>query len=343
MHCFEQLKKRMDAVQESRRITLEGVKFAIVRIAKAKEEDKVGLELDLCRHVVKLYKGGDHFGNKWGYEQLQDAASGLEEQLGGEFPKAFVEEFAERIMFLLKSLCVIGQGIRGTENLLAINVRGDGSCFYQALFYGMLWACPDEVENIRSVHAFKVLIMERLFGRTTLNTDAARLREKERPETTPDKGKRREYRRRLLLFESLKGDFGGKVDSVNEQFSNSAWFKTDNTSCVDDAFDIQVLIFTRTTGNNASLLRSPGSDAQVEFTGQPVVLLLLSGNHFYILSRQPFVAMGLLRGDGDDPLNTGRGKRGLVVPASIKFEFMERGKIMPFLQMCMRCKKRLVL
>lgn len=321
----------MNAAQEDHQITLEGVKSEILRIAHASAERKNGYNVDFCKHVVNLYRERDAFGNEWRYEQLQSAVSDLQDQLD--------EDFAEEMMFLLKSLYVIGKGLiredaeRGSTRHLAINVRGDGSCFYQALFYSLLWACPGEMLEIRSVSELKRLVLVRLFGRKNVESNAAELRDKTRPEKTPDKEKRREYRRKLLLFESLVADFGGNVGGdVNTRFSNSAWFKTDNTPYMDEAFEIQVLIFTRTSANAASLLHSLDA-AETRFTGNPVVLLLLSDNHFYILSRQPFVESGLV------DVGNGKGMMGLAVPQSIEFEFMERESIMPILKMCMRCKK----
>ena len=316
----------MDAAPESRQIALEGVQQEILRIATLDESEQAGQQVNLGRLVVKLYWKGDDLGNAWDYEQLQSAVSGLADRLH--------KDFAKRMMFFLKSLYVIGKGIPGAgRRHLAINVRGDGSCFYQALFYGLLWAFPEEVEDISSVSAFKELILVRLFGWKIVRSQGDELRDKTMPEKTPNKEQRKEYRRKLLLFESLVADFGGNVGGdVNTRFSNSEWFKTDNTPYMDEAFKIQVLIFTRTSGNAASLLRPPDA-AETRFTGCPVVLLLLSDNHFYILSRQPFVGSGLV------DVGNGRGRMGLAVPQSIEFEFMERESIMPILKMCMRCKK----
>ena len=288
--------------------------------------------VDLMKFMAHLYRDEDEFGHTWTPSQLQDAVISVQEKTS--------EEFADDVGFFLDAVYTIGKGSNSTtEKHAAFNVLGDGSCFYQALFYGMLWTSAGELEHVHTIHDLKMLIMERLFRKKNVKDGGKRLQESVKSES--DRERRKAKRTQSSLLETLLEDFGmrklkkskrrgGKADWKSDNYE---WFKTDNAHYVGDALDIQILIYREDTGKTGkATLYEDYNTLTTKFTGKPLVCTLLSSGHFYVLSVQPFMQQGFVSEDG-------RGVEGKDIPKSIDFLYENKEKIMPYLNMCMLCNK----
>ena len=284
--------------------------------------------LHLMKFVAHLYRDGlRDYKKEWGYNEIQEFLNSME----GLSPK-----FKEEISWEMQAIYVIGKKTGDSHEHKAINTRPDGSCFYQALFYNMLWSCPGEIENIHTVHGLKRLIMIRLYGKKALRTNLKAKRDEleTRKKAGQTRRQMRELNRKINFFDGLKEHLGftkinGKVGSDNAKFYNTV-----NNGFIEQAFDIQVIIYNHVKGDGPGQAKlSRFCHKKVEtFTGRPVAIFLWIGRHFYVLSREPWITQGLM---GED----GFGVEGKIVPPTIKFSHFNGSSIMPYLSMCLMCNK----
>jgi hypothetical protein len=317
-------------------VALEGfkeqVKNAFKQQGRSVTERERGIQVDLMKSIVRLYRDANEYNHQWDYNELQWALESIKQDLD--------DDFFDNLIFFLEALYIIGKSSGSNKMHAAIDVRGDGLCFYQAFFYSLLWASPGDLEPVHTVHDVKMLIMTRLFGKKALENNAERLRAL--VQTGKTKEERAVLRRPVLLFETLLKDMGireisggSAAGAQQKKFvsSNGEWFKTDNAIAVGDAFDVQVLIYRQTSNGTASF--EWNRNEPTVFSGKPVMLFLLVPGHFNILSREPFVHKGLVT-------KAGMGVEGMEIPKTIQFVHLEvlgTRKSLPYLHMCLLCKK----
>ena len=281
--------------------------------------------LHLMKFVAHLYRDGKKdYNYEWGYDELQAFLNSME---------GLTPEFKEEISWQMRGIYVIGKKTGDTNQHKAINTIPDGTCFYQALFHNMLWSCPGEIENIHTVHGLKLLIMTRVYGKTALESDLKAKRDelKTRKDAGENRTQTSELSRNIHFFDNLKDDLGiakgnGKVVSYNEKFYNTV-----NNKYIEQAFDIQVIIY-EVTGPGQARLSHACHWGEMSFTGRPVAIFLLTNAHFYVISRGPWIAKGLMKEDGF-------GAEGEPVPKTIKFSYFNPENILPYLSMCLLCDK----
>jgi hypothetical protein len=107
------------------------------------------------------------------------------------------------------------------------------------------------------------------------------------------------------------------------------WFDTSNIEKVAHALNIQITLYVQKDVNEMKAYLNARDRL---FSGLPVVALLFRINHFLVISIKPFIADGLVGKDG-------RGLKGKDIPEFIDIVFIAREKSMPYLNMCMLCKK----
>ncbi len=311
--------------------------------------------------VASMYQDDNNYGMIWEPEALQAIVNSM------NIPNGFKEE----LRFYLEAVHTIGKGSKESkERHAAYDVKPDGSCFYQSLFYGLLWTSLKDLENIHTIHQLKLEIMGRLFSHRSYEEvmkdfdeeieeilKYPNLKEnvkKLRKERSKDSGKEKE------VLESITGELRSKLNRYYELISRkgvfetmpsdlgflhqnfdksdtSKWYRTDNTPFVGEAFGVQILIYTLQV-ENETLTRGTAKLAEynnnaTHFSGLPVICMLHNGVHFFIMDRQAFVTQGLVTEDG-------RGVKGKEIPQYVNFFYVKQlEKMMPYLNMCILCRK----
>jgi hypothetical protein len=289
--------------------------------------------VNLMKNIVSLYNTANDYNHAWTYTELQEGVMSM---------KGVEKKFQENICFYVEAVYKMGKNTgQDTENHAAINVRGDGSCFYQTLFYSLLWVRPDDVRAVNSVHELKMHIIRNMFGSKPFKDIEKRLEKalnEKKKDGRADRTEVNAARRDLLLFQDLTEGIGLVVKKKRsaperEEYStdNSKFFETSFTDHVADVFDIQILIYA-SAGIDGQATYLPCEKDHKTLNGLPVVLLLLKNAHFYVLSKEPFMAKGLLN-------ENGKGIAGKVIPQSIEFRHFKQENIMPYLNMCFLCKR----
>ena len=186
----------------------------------------------------------------------------------------------------------------------AINVRGDGSCFYQAMYYSLLWAVPlRQRTTYITLERMKKSVIDILFDDRTgeyQEQDDENVASKE-----------------LVSLNSHKLHRGWAEDILRT--GDRGWNANEEAvQLMAAALNVQILIYQAGTGKGAKLsMAFPAADG--EFTGAPVMMFLRTGTsfrtgHFYILGLYPLMA-GMTA--------DGRGIQGEKYQARVSFFFYD--------------------
>jgi hypothetical protein len=185
-----------------------------------------------------------------------------------------------------------------------------------------------------------MLILRMMYGDTQLDDIEKKLEKALNRKKNGDVERKKvaAARGRLLLFQDLTKGMGIAVKKKRsaperEEYStdNSKFFETSFTDHVADLFYIQILIYSSADIDGQATYLPCEKDHKT-LNGLPVVLLLLKNLHFYVLSKEPFMAKGLLN-------ENGKGIAGKDIPQSIEFRHFKQENIMPHINMCFLCKR----
>ena len=233
-----------------------------------------------------------------------------------------------RIRRLVQSLWMVrNDSVREPVRMhAAINVRGDGSCFYQAMYYSLLWVIPPNQRiTYTTLQRMKKHVIDVLFDSRT----------GEYLEQDPENIASRELvGLNLYTLDKMWAEDILRTDDRGWNANEEA------VQLMAAALNVQILIYQAGTDSVARLsMAFPAADG--EFTGAPIMMFLRTGTsfktgHFYILGLYP-----LMRGITSD----GRGIQGEKYSDRVSFFFYDRDHMtLPLLnaempQRCSRCAK----
>lgn len=240
--------------------------------------------------------------------------------------------------------------LRGAH--VALNVRGDGSCFYQALYYSMVLYHPEArtmlVERIPSLHGFKMMIYNKMYNEDgdfqywDFQLEAVQgfmgvcgtpmkelLREQGgmfdtyRIRATPENKDAT-----IQMDSNIAKMYLGILDTRRSDRSKYGREYVFEMAAL--AFDVQIVVYSADGAYYDKEVKwaekkyaTGGFTVNGCYTGQKVLLMLHSGSyrggHFYILGGHP-----LLEGMNLD----GTGTPGIEIPSYIRFvDFSELNKL----------------
>jgi hypothetical protein len=197
----------------------------------------------------------------------------------------------------------------GTKHV-AVNVAGDGSCFYQCLYYLLIWYHKDArkmLEGKMTLHGMKMMIYNAAFDRkgNVKRGDAGQ----------------------IVELTAIDSDGLAKLLGISDtaKSERSVYASDVVFNLADVVFDVQIIIFHQSSAinrNGPSLERKGRAyrheyDEHLKYSGKQVFVILHQGRttasgHFQIISRFP-----LLDGMNED----GTGILGRNVPMSIKLAY----------------------
>lgn len=258
-------------------------------IISAKHDEDVELKMfKACRHFIQLCKS-EHAGfyqREVRYHAMQLFVDNMNNW----------EEGSVSIFPIIGSLWSQMDGLWLVANnrpwdpfvtRYAINVRGDGSCFYQALYYALEWTLPErELLPNPTLTGLKDHILTQFKARLHGET-------------------------KKMFIEFLGDVPEAEIDNAMGQRDTYA----DQLAIVMAAiaFDVQLLIYR----HDGTIEYHVWPPTEGKFCGKRVVTLLhtgsRSGGHFYILGRYPLM-------DGIDE-KTGRGSGKVEYPQKLDFQF----------------------
>lgn len=198
---------------------------------------------------------------------------------------------------------------------MAVNVRGDGSCFYQALFYWLLWIYDVDSGLIHfTLTDLKNSIIQNLFDRQ------GKLKRSNDP-AVEGLGiwSDREFTKELAT-------------GILQPYDREFYADEQAVQMAAAAFNVQILLYKPVIGCDDSKFAElemayPSMDGH--FAGKPVVLMLRTGGtfktgHFYMLGMYPAID-GIVESIGD---------KNYSYPELLEFEFHNQHTPSPLLNAC---------
>jgi hypothetical protein len=259
------------------------------------------------------------------------------------------------VEYWIKSAYLIAMD-EGQGKNIAINVVDDGSCFYQCLAYSMMWYLNTSDKYSSSVLALKMEIISRVYGidlsKAAGDTDVTTCQPLEEQLENMQKVKIKEGLHHILSAgEAVRAMALFKYE--NSWISRTTeWANSTVVEMASVAFGLQVIIYqSDDVHSRVAVLNRVTMDFDEKYTadghpdarysGHPVMLLLFSCNHYYILSRFPLLP-GLQK--------NGCGIRGEKVPTQLEFIPLKQEMNIPSkipaslaaLESCMVCNGRIM-
>lgn len=322
-----------------------------------KKEEKERPMLSLMYNVACVFRKFPHISNDNLYEILPNRAF---HQYFDEYIASVINGFwALRHLYLDKGKHELSQ--------YSIDVVSDGSCFYQSLYFALLWMLPlEDLKKVDGVKKMKQHVFNLIYEKQGSGTYKC-LKRQEMRELTDAYGQ-------VLDMNDISPSGLMKLmglDQSNDNLGRRKWGGEIVAEIFSLALNVQIIIYAwcdgdqnfreneqnfhlmqfrqaqqTQEGKNLKLARlsattrgSIESHFHIEyasFSGKPVILLLLNeiGNHYNVLSTFP--ALDGMRRDGT-------GIAGQPIPQFLMYqEFTHNGTFrMPVLDRCFHCNLRI--